>query len=536
MTVQSTDPVYFLLVDDLEENLLSLEALLRREGLVTLKARSGPEALELLLKHEFALALLDVQMPGMDGFELAELMRGTEKTKRVPIIFLTAGNADRQRRFRGYEAGAVDFIYKPIEPDVLRSKSEVFFSLFRQQQLLEAQRDALQNAAADNQHLLNESRQYAAALKDADRRKDEFLATLAHELRNPLAPIRNGLKIMTMSPDNKTSGDITDMMDRQLTHLVRLIDDLLDVSRISEGKIDLRREPIQLRDAINAAVETSRPLVDEGKHKLILDISEEPLWLKADMTRIAQIVSNLINNAAKYTPEGGRIMVAARPKDGRVSISVVDNGIGIPADMLPRVFDLFTQVEHNVGRAQGGLGIGLALVKRLVEMHGGTIRAQSEGPGKGSAFTVELSLTEPPEVLASKPDVKTVDDGEKGLRILVVDDNVPSAQTMGWMLEMIGHHPTLAHDGPEALEAAKAQHPDVILLDIGMPGMSGYDVARALRQDADFKDTVLIAQTGWGQDRDKQQAFEAGFNHHLVKPVGLDQFADLLANIKPART
>lgn len=533
MTVHENDPVYFLLVDDLEENLLSLEGLLRREGLVLLKARSGPEALEILLKHDVALALLDVQMPGMDGFELAELMRGSQRTKRVPIIFLTAGAADRQRRFRGYEAGAVDFIYKPIEPDVLRSKSDVFFSLYRQQQMLECQRDALQTSALEKERFLKETQQYAEALKEADHRKDEFLATLAHELRNPLAPIRNGIKILRMTPEEGVARDVTLMMDRQLTHLVRLIDDLLDVSRISQGKIDLRRAPMVLQEAVNAAIEASKPLIDEGRHHLIVDMPEEPLWLDADMTRIAQIVSNLINNSAKYTPDGGRIMLAVRSQDGRVSIIVADNGIGIPADMLPRVFDLFTQVERDSQRAQGGLGIGLALVRRLVQMHGGTIRAQSEGPGNGSAFTVELDLAPTPANVGHSQEASAVQQSAESLKILVVDDNVSSAQTMGWMLEMLGHQVVLAHDGLAALEAAKQHSPDVILLDIGMPGMNGYDVARALRQDVRFKDTLLIAQTGWGQDRDRQEALAAGFNHHLVKPVSHEQFAGLLVGVRP---
>lgn len=537
MTVRENDPVHFLLVDDLEENLLSLEALLRREGLVLLKARSGHEALEILLKQDVALALLDVQMPGMDGFELAELMRGSQRTKRVPIIFLTAGAADRQRRFRGYEAGAVDFIYKPIEPDVLRSKSDVFFSLYRQQQMLECQRDALQASALENERLLKESRQYAAALQEADHRKDEFLATLAHELRNPLAPIRNGIKIMRMSPQESVADNVTSMMDRQLTHLVRLIDDLLDVSRISQGKIDLRRAPMVLQEAVKAAIEASSPLIDEGRHDLVVDMPEELLWMDADMTRIAQIVSNLINNSAKYTPDGGRIVLAVRSRDARVSITVADNGIGIPEDMLPRIFELFTQVERGSQRAQGGLGIGLALVRRLVQMHGGTIRAQSEGPGSGSAFTVEFDLAPPPSEAAQIHEAAAAaPQAPESLKILVVDDNVPSAQTMGWMLEMLGHRVVLAHDGPAALAAAKEHLPDAILLDIGMPGMSGYDVARALRQDARFKDVLLIAQTGWGRDKDRQEALAAGFNHHLVKPVSHEQFAGLLAGIRSKNT
>ncbi len=253
-------PVYFLLVDDLEENLLSLEGLLRRDGLVLLQARSGLEALELLLQYDVALAILDVQMPDMDGYELAELMRGTERTRRAPIIFLTAGAADRQRRFRGYEAGAVDFLNKPIEPDILRSKASVFFELSQQRNQIAAQRDELKS--------------YAAALTEADRRKDEFLATLAHELRNPLAPIRNGLDILRKSPTAPNADEIREVMDRQLSHLVRLVDDLLDVSRVSQGKIELRKARIALSDVVKTALDASNPLIIGGHHELKLDMPE----------------------------------------------------------------------------------------------------------------------------------------------------------------------------------------------------------------------------------------------------------------------
>ncbi len=525
------DPVYFLLVDDLPENLMALEALLRRDNLVILKARSGTEALEILLTHEISLALLDVQMPGMDGFELAELMRGTERTRRVPIIFLTAGEADRQRRFRGYEAGAVDFLQKPIEADVLRSKADVFFSLARQQLQLARQRDSLKVTADENEYLLHESRQYAVALRDADRRKDEFLATLAHELRNPLAPIRNGLQILRMAPDGPQAEEVRGMMDRQLTHLVRLIDDLLDVSRVSQGKIDLRKERITLQSALKSAVETSQPLIDTARHKLVIEVPEEPLWLDADSTRISQAVSNLLNNAAKYTPDGGRITLTARRDGGEAVVTVADNGLGIPGDMLPKVFDLFTQVDRHLERSKGGLGIGLALVRRLVDMHGGSITAESAGLNNGSAFTIRLPLavgvTDDPALAAARAKAEVAE----ALHILVVDDNVDSAKTTGWMIEMLGHLPVLAHDGLEALEKARVLHPDIIMLDIGLPGMNGYDVARELRKDPAFKNTVLIAQTGWGQARDKELAVEAGFDHYLVKPVDYKEFSSLLPTI-----
>lgn len=528
------EPIYILLVDDLEENLLALDALLRRDGLILLKARSGNEALELLLRHpDIALALLDVQMPEMDGFELAEYIRGNERTRHVPIIFLTAGAADSQRRFRGYEAGAVDFLNKPVEPSILRTKADVFFQLNKQKRLLAYQRDELVRSAEENESLLNESQQYAAALRDADRRKDEFLATLAHELRNPLAPIRSGLGILRQRVGDGRDGELCDMMTRQLGHLVRLIDDLLDMSRITQNKIELRREHIRLQDALQAAQEVSAPQIEAHRHQLTLDIASAPIWLDADMTRVTQIISNLLNNAAKYTPAGGRIALSAGTSGSEAVIRVSDNGTGLAPEMLDRVFDLFVQAHDDEPQAQGGLGIGLALVRRLVDMHGGRITAESPGRGQGSTFTVYLPLA-----MQQQADAEIGEEGEAQvapLRILVVDDNLAAAQTIGWMLEMDGHSVTLAHTGAEALQAAPAADPQVLLLDIGLPGMNGYELCRALREDARFRNAVFIAQTGWGQEKDREAAFAAGFDYHLTKPISMNDLTRLLAKVPPQK-
>lgn len=377
---QSVGPVHFLLVDDLEENLLSLEALLAREDIVLLKARSGDQALELLLQHDVALALLDVQMPNMDGFELAEFMRGNERTRHIPIIFVTAGTADSQRRFRGYEAGAVDFIQKPIEPDILRSKAEVFFDLYRQRQLVSAQRDEL--AAA------------TLALREADRRKDEFLAVLGHELRNPVAALLAGFHLMQKKRDDPARLEaIHEQMDRQLSHLSRLIEDLLDISRISEGKISLRTERVELSTILQSAIEASGPKLEAAGHDFSADVPDGPVWLDVDHTRIAQVISNLLNNAAKYTPPGGKVRLSAVPCECCIDIIVEDNGVGIPAEMQPRIFQIFTQVDDHREFASGGIGVGLALVSQLVALHGGAIAVASEGAGKGSRFTVSLPLS-----------------------------------------------------------------------------------------------------------------------------------------------
>ena len=517
-------PVYFLLVDDLEENLLSLEALLRRSDLVLLKARSGDEALELLLRQEVALALVDVQMPGLNGFELAELMRGNERTRRIPIIFLTAGTADTQRRFRGYEAGAVDFIYKPIEADILRSKADVFFELHRQRQQLADQRDALEAQAQ--------------ALRQADRQKNEFLATLAHELRNHLAPLRHGLDLLQSNHEGGRATEILGVMDRQLLHLVRLIDDLLDVSRISQGKIVLKKERLELLTFIRSALETSRPLIEAAGHELTLELPETTLWLEADLTRLAQIISNLLNNAVKYTPEGGHIRLSVKADGQQAVISVADNGVGIPQHMLAGVFELFAQVDQHLERAKGGLGIGLALVQQLVALHGGKVTVHSEGCGQGSIFTltVPLATGQAPAANPSSPATAEPPATMAALKVLVVDDTQEVAQTTGWILEELGHEYHLVNDGRQALKAAHAFQPDVILLDIGLPGMSGYDVCRALRQDTALKHITIIAQTGWGQERDKASARIAGFDHYMVKPVGLKALATMMEDLAAAKS
>ena len=375
-------PIYFLLVDDLEENLLALEALLQQDGRTCLKARSGEEALELLLTHDVALALLDVQMPGMNGFELAEFMRGNARTSHVPIIFVTAGTADNRRRFRGYEAGAVDFIQKPIEGDVLRSKANVFFDLYRQRRQIEIQRDELETAAQ--------------ALRRADRHKDSFLAVLAHELRNPVAALSGGLHLLSKDVSPERSKDIRARMDRMLTHLSHLVDDLLDVSRVSQGKIVLKKERIELSEILQSAIEASQHYIDAGGHRFIVEIPNEAIWLEADHTRLAQVVANLLNNAAKYTPAGGTISLTASGRNDLAEIQISDTGVGIPPEMQSQIFEIFAQVEDHLTKAQGGLGIGLALVKQLVALHGGAINVESPGQDMGSTFSVRIPIVAEP--------------------------------------------------------------------------------------------------------------------------------------------
>ena len=371
-----------------------------------------------------------------------------------------------------------------------------------------------------------------AELREADRRKDEFLAMLAHELRNPLAPISNSLQILRMSDDlSPAVGHVREIMERQVNQLARLVDDLLEISRITSGKIELRKEPIDLVAIIATAVETSRPLIDAAGHQLAIALSQEPLVLEADPVRLSQVVSNLLNNAAKYTDRGGQIWLAAERRGNEAVVSVRDTGEGITADMLPRIFDLFSQVDRTLSRAQGGLGVGLTLARRLVELHGGQIEAHSEGQGKGSEFVLRLPLAETAPRLALPTAPRTDRASQPSRRILVVDDQQAAAHVLGKLLEITGHRVRTAHDAATALQCAAEELPDVVISDIEMPDMNGYELARRLRELSGAGDLVLVALTGYGQSTDRQRAAAAGFHHHLVKPVGFEMLQDLLASL-----
>ncbi|CAH0281319.1 Sensor histidine kinase TmoS [Massilia sp. Bi118] len=382
-------------------------------------------------------------------------------------------------------------------------------------------------------------RKLAADLSEADRRKTEFLATLAHELRNPLAPIRNGLSVMRLGSDDRAAvAKVRGVMERQVGYMVHLIDDLLDVARISGGKLELKKTQVDLREVLSGAVETSLPIIDSGRHRLQVDLPGEALLAEVDTTRLAQVVANLLNNAAKYTPPGGTISLAMRREDDTALVSVSDNGVGIPADALESVFDMFSQVGRNLDRSQGGLGIGLSLVRRLIEMHGGSVTAASEGAGAGSIFTLRLPLLPlEPETLAPVADgaVDAAPATPAGIDILVVDDNVDAASTLAMLLELNGHVVRMAHDGVDALELLRSFTPQLVFLDIGMPRMNGFETARAIRQIPELKNTRLIALTGWGADDDRSQSKEAGFDCHLTKPVQVGDIDTILQGLGRSR-
>jgi CheY-like chemotaxis protein/two-component sensor histidine kinase len=376
------------------------------------------------------------------------------------------------------------------------------------------------------------------ALREADRRKDEFLATLAHELRNPLAPIRNSLHILRLAgQDGAAAQRVHEMMERQVSHMVRLVDDLLELSRISRGTSELQNEQITLSTIFGHALETSKPLIEAAGHSFEVHLPEAELVVNGDLIRLSQVFANLLNNAAKYTNAGGQITVTASRESREAVVSVRDTGIGIPPDMLARVFDMFSQVDNSLRRRQDGLGIGLSLVRKLVLMHGGSVEARSPGEGLGSEFIVRLPLVE--RDATESQGAPAPDSGASPTcamhRILAVDDNKDSADSLGMMLRFLGADVQVAYDGPAALAAIRSYRPSVVLLDLGMPGMDGYEAARQIRADERNKDLMLIALTGWGQDEDRRGSEQAGFDHHLVKPVDLGALQTLLASRVPGR-
>jgi signal transduction histidine kinase len=677
-----------LIVDDLPEKLLVFQTVLEDLGHELVCARSGAQALKEILKTEFAAILLDVNMPDIDGFETAKLIRQYKRSARTPIIFVTS-YADEMQTSLGYSLGAVDYILSPVNPDVLRSKVKVFVDLHLTQrrlrrranervalaaaeaarkvaeentrrshffshasrelgssldsevtgtrllemlvprfaseatlalcdaggdfdlvldgtlsadgearvrhraagqlqpaeaaalmsviepagdasataraaspsivlplsnadrivgairlrpsdgadragiaELIERSAIALENARLYRtlQMEIEERRGVEALLQMSNRRKDEFLAMLSHELRNPLAPIRTALEVIRrLAPAEPKLTWATDVTGRQVAHLTRLVEDLLDVARINQGKIALQTEPLDLRDVVAHAIETAKPFLDSRRHQLRTTVPDAPVVLRGDFARLSQVIANLLNNAAKYTDEGGLIEVALNLRPGHAVISVRDNGVGIDAELLPNIFELFEQGKRSLDRSQGGLGVGLTLVHRLVGLHQGTVTATSAGSGRGSEFQVVLPcLSEVGDdaapALQRSPGAKP----RAGCRILVVDDNHDAAEATKVLLELGGHEVKMVGDGHEALASAPVFAPDVILLDIGLPMMDGYQVARRLREVAETRASCLIALTGYGQPADRERARAAGFDHHLTKPADPDALLALV--------
>ena len=551
--VTTTAPVKILLVDDQPGRLLTYRTILEPLGEELVDARSGMEALKLLMEDEYAVILLDVNMPVMDGFETATLIHQHPRFENTPIIFVTAVNLSDLDRLRGYKLGAVDYVMVPVIPEIMRTKVSVLAELYRKRRELQVLNESLATAHRElqaekaqelerlnaslraanaelelrNRELLAENKERTRAerrLREADQRKDEFLATLAHELRNPLAPLQNALAVRRLrAPDDHDP--LLSMMERQLSLLVRMIEDLLDIARITRGKLTLRRASTILQDVIAAAVDTARPLIEEGGHTLELQLPESPVPLDADHARLAQVFANLLNNAAKYSDAKGRIELGAALEGEEVQVWIRDSGIGLTAEQMETVFEMFHQVDTTVERSRGGLGIGLTLVQRLTEMHGGRVEVHSEGPNRGSTFRVRLPRSATTEASPPTP-APARDSASTQRRVLIVDDNHDAADTLAMMVRLLGHETRAVYD-PQTVEGeVSAFGPEIVFLDVGMPGRSGYDVARALR-DMHGSALVIVAVTGWGQPEDRQRTLQAGFDHHLVKPPDIQAITDI---------
>ncbi|MBC8088662.1 MAG: response regulator [Phycisphaerae bacterium] len=535
--VQGADRVNILLVDDQPGKLLAYEAMLSELGENLIKANSGREALEQLLKNEITVVLMDVSMPELDGFELAEIIHEHPRYQKTAIIFVSAVHMSDVDRLKGYQSGAVDYVSVPVIPELLRAKVSVFTELYRKKRDLERLTTELELRVAERtaelESAMLKQRELTWQLQKADRHKDEFLALLGHELRNPLAPVRNAVTLMRLS-DTSSDAQLAwcvDVIERQANQLTRLVDDLLDVSRVSQGKIKLRRQPVDIATIVHAAVEVSRPVIDERHHSLEIRIDGDPMFVMGDSARLCQVIANLLNNAAKYQDEGGQIVLGVTRKGETIEIQVADGGIGIAPEMLGEVFEMFSQGERTPDMAQGGLGIGLSLVKKLVEMHGGSVHAHSDGADRGARFVVGLPSVEAQAVHAGSTtrEAPRIQLPGQRQRVLVVDDNRDAAESLAALLRRSGYEVTVVHDGARGLEIAATEKPGVVLLDIGLPGMDGYEVCRQLR--AAHQDRMqIIAMTGYGQERDRQRAHAAGFDKHTVKPVDYATILELLTH------
>ncbi len=520
-----------LVVDDNDTNLIAVEAALAPLGRKLVLARSGVEALARLLEQDFALIILDVAMPGMDGFETARLVRSRARNRATPIIFITGLSWQDDEILKGYELGAFDFLTKPVRPEVLRAKATVFIEL--QQRTIELHHKAEElreaQARAHERELTMQRKRFEAdalerqvqQMAEVDRRKDEFLAILAHELRNPLQPLQTAVELMYATQDTPVPERVRGIIQRQVNHIGRLVDDLLDVARFQTGKLDLRREPIAIDAVIDEAINDMRSAAEARKHKISILGEGTPPRVYGDPIRLVQVLSNLVSNAIKYTPPGGAIDVRWGTTDDHAFVRVTDNGRGIPETLLPRIFDMFVQ-ERTTPDGKGGLGLGLGLVKRLVELHGGTVQAASEGEGKGATFEVRLPIApgETAKPAAARVDTKPQ---EKKLRAVVCDDAADLRELVADLLRMKGHEVTVVEDGPAAVRAIRELQPDVALIDIGLPDMDGYEVARTLRRDMTDHRVRLIAMTGYGQATDRAAALNAGFDAHIVKPASADK-------------
>ncbi|MFP5391112.1 MAG: response regulator [Gammaproteobacteria bacterium] len=520
-----------LVVNDDPASLLALTSLLDQWatecGYDVISARSGQEALRQVLLHDFAVILLDVNMPGMDGFETAEAIHQRARSADIPIIFVTAFLADEIDRLKAYQRGAADFLFTPVIPQILRAKVMVFVALATKNEELKRQAAKLSQRTteltATNKRLTREMEERKAAERKSHA-KDEFLAMLGHELRNPLSAISSAGALLGLpGAGPEVASRARTIIQRQSAHLSRIVDDLLDLSRAMSGKILLSKKPLEVGGLVSACLDTFRATGRTSSYKINLQV--EPTWVEGDATRLEQIATNLIDNALKYTPEGGAIDIGVRQDGLETVLTVRDSGMGIPGELLPHVFDVFVQGSITIDRSQGGLGIGLALVRRLVELHGGSVSADSAGADQGSTFEIRLPSTAPASVadgaVAPAPDADMP-------TILLIEDNDDGREMMSTMLAAYGYVVRQAADGLQGVRLAGTWLPDVALVDIGLPGIDGYEVARRLRANDATSAIKLIALTGYGLAEDQRRVLDAGFDLHLVKPVDLNSLLNAI--------
>jgi len=515
------DRLNILMVDDQPAKLLTYEAMLGQLGENLIKAANAQEALTHLLKEDVAVVLMDVNMPEVSGFELAALIRQHPRCDKTAIIFVSAVHISDLDRVHGYETGAVDYVSVPVVPEILRAKISVFLDLYRKTMQLEGLNRTLEERVSSR----------TMALAEADRRKNEFLAMLAHELRNPLQPIRNALELLRQPGAAPTERELAgEIIERQVSHLVRLVDDLLDMSRINSGKLALRKGTVEFSQIIANAIEANRPFAQQRRQTVVVQVPSAPVHVDGDAVRLTQVFVNLLNNAVKFTQPGGHVAIAAELVDGEVLVRVKDNGMGIVESDLSRIFDIFYQAKASLDGTQGGLGLGLALAHQIVEMHEGSISVESAGSGLGSEFTVRLPVLRTP---ITPKLAQTGADRPRAIsrRILVVDDNRDAAESLATLLRVFGNEVDTVFDGAAAVAAIPTFRPDVVLMDIGMPHLDGYQAARAIRMRPDGGKVVLIALTGWGSDMDQGKSNEAGFDRHLVKPIMPTELLAVLSSV-----
>lgn len=491
-------------VDDNEGARYAKTRTLTRAGFTVIEASTGEETLRRAKSEMPDLVLLDVKLPDINGFEVCQRLKDDVLTQAIMVLQTSAAYIATIDKIKALEGGADNYLFEPIEPDELVANVKALLRLSR----VERQ------------------------LREVDRRKDVFLATLAHELRNPLGPIRNSVEILQKLDPYvpEVQERARQIIIRQIDHLARLVDDLLDVSRITHGKITLRKEPVELKLCIDAAVETMVTQLQNRAHRLAVTYPPDPIWVDGDSVRLAQVVGNLLHNAVKFMAPGGEIYIDVQRTNGGVRISVRDAGIGIAEDDISSIFDLFSQAGHTHDSVQDGLGIGLSLVKNLVELHGGSVLARSAGKGLGSTFELWLPVIENCTAVTGELAPKQAID--KPQRVLVVDDNQDAANILGTLLEVSGHTVEVRYNGLDALECVSAFQPQIVFLDIGLPDMTGYDVARQVRALLNVEDITLIALTGYGQENDKELAAEAGFDLHVVKPISLEKIGEIMGGVE----